>query len=243
MSSGDADPRLAAALSAYDGSPAGYGEVLAALVDATVYAAITATSTAEHVEQSTGLRAESSAEMAVVLLAGPDGSRALPVFSSTASLKQWRLDVRPVAMTGSQAAQAAGEQQATALVVDAAVTVVELDDLARGWVPVVGSGLASRVGGGALTAPRHVPEPLVAALRAALAGEDVRSARLLEGPEGLVLGVAGPAREPAALAALAHRVVGRLGSALPAEGLDLTAVPRRGPGLELLRRPRWWSRG
>ncbi|MFN2537972.1 MAG: SseB family protein [Mycobacteriales bacterium] len=229
--------RLARAVSAYDGSPAAHGELLAALVDAAVYAPITATSTAEHVEEGTGLRAESSAEMAVVLLAGPDGSRALPVFSSTATMKRWRPDVRPVLMSGREAAQAAAEQGAAALVVDEAVTVFELADLARGWVPVTGTGLASRMQEAVLTEARAVPAGLVSALRAALAPEGLRSARLLEGPDGLVLGVA-PALDPAALAALAHRVVGRLGSALPPEGLDLTAVPRRGPGLELVRRRR-----
>ena len=57
-----------------------------------------------------------------------------------------------------------------------------------------------------------------------------RSARLLQGPDGLVLGVSGPALEPAGLAALAGRVLERAREALPAEGLDLAQVPPDGPG-------------
>jgi hypothetical protein len=237
------DSRLARAIEAYDQSAASHGEVLAALLDAEVFACITATSTAEHVAEATGLRAESSAEMAVVMMAGPDGSRALPVFSSADAMKRWRLDVRPVRMTGREAAQAARDQGCAALVVDGAVTVGELSDLAAGWVPVVGSALATRVGAAALVAPVDVPSDLVAALRTAVRGEALRSARLLQGPDGLVLGVAPrTALGPAELAGLAARVMSRLAEALPAEGLDLAQVPPRGPGHELLPRlrpPKW----
>lgn len=240
MDTGTADARLARAVSAYDGSSAAHAEVLAALVDARVLAPVTATATAEHVEAGTGLRAESSAELAVVLLAGADGERALPVFTSTEAMRRWRLDVRPVALSGPEAAQAAAEQGATALVVDTAVTVRELQDLATGWVPVAGTGLTARAGETSLVEPAAAPAPLVAALREALAPERLRSARLLQGPDGLVLGVAARAvPSPAELAALAHRLLGRLGDALPAAGLDVTVVPPRGPGLEVLARSRW----
>jgi len=230
---GLADPRLAAALAG-----AGHVEVLAALAGARVFAGISATSTAEEVTEH-GLRAESSAEMAV-LLVELDGSRALPVFSSVAALRRWRIDARPVPLLGPQACQAALDEGAEALLVDAAVTVplAEVRTLAQGWVPIAGSGLASRRTETALQAPSSpVPETLRRALRSALEGEGLRAARLLESPEGLVLGVAGRHPiSPAELAALAHRVMSALGDALPAEGLDLTEVPRRGPGVPLLRR-------
>lgn len=238
---GTADARLSAAVAAHDGTAAGHAALLAALVDARVFAAITATSTAEHVEAGTGLRAESSAEMAVVLIVGADGRRALPVFTSTDALQRWRLDVRPVALTGPEAAQAALDEGAAGLLLDGAVPVTELRDLAAGWVPVLGSGLATRVGDAVLTGAVEVPATLADALREALTGERLRAARLLDGPDGLVLGVA-PRRplHPTELAALAQRVVDRLGDALPPEGLDLTVVPARGAGVEVLRRPRWY---
>ena len=51
-------------------------------------AAITATSTAEHVEAGTGLRAESSAEMALVSLVASDGARAIPAFADNNALSR-----------------------------------------------------------------------------------------------------------------------------------------------------------
>jgi hypothetical protein len=237
---GEADGRLAAALA----RPEERAELLAALVDARVFAAITATSTGEHTEQKTGLRAESSAEMAVVLLESADGSRALPVFPDLAALKRWRLDVRPIPLTGAQACAAARDERADAVLLDpagAAIAVTELEQLAKGWVPVPGSSLSSRRAETALHAPTGpVPEALLSALRAALAGEDLTSARLLEGPDGLVVGVAAKdALGAGELAALASRLVAGLGPQLPAAGLDLAEVAPAGPGTELMRQRRF----
>jgi len=229
---GLADPRLAAASS--------HAEVLAALAGARVFAGVVATATAEEVGAH-GLRTESTAEMAVLLIESA-GERALPVFSSVPALLAWRADARPVRLTGPQACRAALDEGARALVLDPAGTAValaedELHALAEGWVPVPGSSLATRRGSAELRPPAvPVPPDLLEALREALAGEPLRAARLLEGPDGLVLGVAGKGPlPPAALAALAQRVVGRLGSRLPAEGLDLTEVPARGRGVPVLR--------
>jgi hypothetical protein len=253
---GSPDPALLAALEAWRSAP-GPGttaQVLAALTTARVFAGITATSTAEHVEQGTGLRAESSAEMALVTLVAGD-ERALPVFTSTAALRRWRLDARPVPVPGDAVCLAALEQGATTLLVDLdhAVTGDALRDLARGYVPVVGSGprLASRrtteeLGAVDAGEGAGVDDGLRAALRDALREEPVVAARLLSGPHGPVLGVV-PSRPlaPQEQAALAGRVAARLGSALPAQGLDLAVVPADGPGepLALGRRPRRWRRG
>ena len=250
---GTADPRLAQALADWQRQPAAAAraEVLAALADARVFVAITATSTAEHVDQGTGLRAESSAEMAVVSLAAPDGSRALPVFPDPLALRRWRLDVRPVPVDGARACAAAVDDGAVAVVVDPAGAAVvigaqELASLAGGWVPVPGSSLAVRRTTEALsgTAADAAPE-LVTALAAALGEEPVSAARLLDGPEGLVLGVVPEAPlEPAALAALAGRVATRMGPLLPPEGLDLAAVREDGPGTPVpLATPRTARRG
>ncbi len=70
-------------------------------------------------------------------------------------------------------------------------------------------------------------------LAEALRDEPVTSARLLEGPDGLVLGISGPPLEPAGLAALAGRVMARAGDALPPQGLDLAQVGPEGPGVPL----------
>jgi hypothetical protein len=243
---GEPDHRLVAALAAPD-SPQGRAALLAAFVDARVFAGINAAATAEQTAEATGLRAESSAQMAVLLLEVPDGTRALPVFPDLLALRRFRIDARPVALTGAQACAAARDEGAAALVVDPAGAARVLDArevgaLADGWVPVTGTRLTSRRAETPLEAAT-APAALTGALRAALAGERLRSARVLRGPDGLVLGVAARAPlAPAALAALASRVVTRLGPALPPEGLDLAEVPAEGPGQELLARPRWGLR-
>jgi hypothetical protein len=240
---GEADARLAAAL----GAPGDRAELLAALVGARVFAAITATSTAEHTEERTGLRAESSAQMAVVLLENADGSRALPIFQDLLALRRWRLDARPVPLTGAQACAAARDEGADVVLLDpagAALAVTELAQLAAGWVPVPGSTLSSRHADTELRAPRQAPPAaLLQALRAALAREQLQSARLLEGPDGLVVGVAAKRPlDPAELAALAARLVAGLGAQLPPDGLDLAQVAVKGPGLEVLASG-WLRRG
>ncbi|MCW2599612.1 MAG: hypothetical protein JWM02_1441 [Frankiales bacterium] len=240
---GEPDGRLAQALS----RPEDRAELLAALVDARVFAAISATSTAEHTVESTGLRAESSAELAVVLLESLDGSRALPVFPDVAALRRWRLDVRPVPLSGAQACAAALAEGAAVVLIDpagAAVAVTELPTLAEGWVPVTGSALAARRAVTDLRPPpAPAPEALMTALRAALAGEGLRAARLLEGPDGPVLGIAAKRPlDPTELASLAQRIMRRLGERLPPDGLDLAQVPARGPGQDVLRGG-WFRRG
>lgn len=233
--SGVADARLVAALAGVD-----HAEVLAALVDARVFAAITATATGTETGAH-GLRQESSAEMAVVLLEDADGSRALPVFTDLGQLKRWRLDVRPVPLTGPQACQAALDERADALVLDpagTAVAVTELGQLAQGFVPVLGSALSARHAETPLRGPTAVPDGLVDALREALRGEPLRAVRLLESQDGLVVGVV-PSLDlgPADLAALAQRLVAALGPAMPPGGLDLAVVAPSGPGVDLLTDP------
>lgn len=234
---GGADPRLAAALIAYDGSAAARAEALAALAGARVFVAITATSTAEHVEAGTGLRAESSAEMALVSILSSDGERAVPAFADTAALRHWRLDVRPVPVATDYLSRAALDDGASAVLLDPAGAAVvvprhELQALAAGFVPVPGTALAARLAPGELAEPRGVTDAaLLLALAVAVGPERLRAARLLEGRDGLVLGVA-PRRpmDAAALTGLAQRVMARLGPALPAAGLDLAVVPPNGPG-------------
>ena len=92
--------------------------------------------------------------------------------------------------------------------------------------------------------PRRPVDPgLLAALREALEPERLVAARLLEGPDGLVVGVTGRRRlEPAALAALADRVRAVLGQRVPPAGLGLAEVAATGPGLPLVRRSRFRRR-
>ena len=242
---GEADPRLAAALAAGTPTPAARAELLAALADARVFAAVTATATGVE-RTAAGRVVESSSEMAVVLLQAPDGLRALPVFSDVASMRRWRLDLRPVSLTGVQACAAAQDEGATTLLLDPAGAALALNAdevaaLASGWVPVAGSRLAARRTTDDLAAPRTAVAPeLGRALRQAIKGEPLQGARLLAGPDGPVLGVVPRAAMDAAeLTALAGRVAHRLGPALPSAGLDLAVVPPDGPGERVLAGRGW----
>lgn len=242
---GESDRRLSAALA---GPVVSRSELCAALVDAQVLVAVAATATGYDVAGADGLRGESGAELAVLLIEASDGSRALPVFTDVAALQRWRLDARPVKLTGAQACAAALDEGAVQLLIDPASTAAALDQdelsaVAAGWVPVTGSSLRSRTGDTTLVAPSGpVPPELVRALQHALAPERV-TARLLEGGEGLVVGVSfSRVLDPAALAALAQRVMARLGPSLPVAGLGLAQVGDRGPGLPLVRRSRLTGR-
>ena len=57
-------------------------------------------------------------DMALVTLTGPDGRRALPVFTSVAALAAWDADARPVPVTAARAAQAAVAEGCHVAVVD-----------------------------------------------------------------------------------------------------------------------------
>lgn len=232
------DERLAAALVAYTARPsdAARAEVLAALAGARVFVAITATSTAEHVDAGTGLRAESSAEMALLTLVGSAGGRAVPLFLDAGGAVAFRDGARPVPLPAPEACGAALTDGAVAVLLDPpgaalAVTGADLAELAAGRVPITG-GLSSRRTTAALTDPSEVDPALVQALGAALQPEAVRAARLLAGPDGLVLGLVGDL-DAAALAGLASRVLPQVRAVLPPEGLDLAVVGPDGPGREV----------
>jgi hypothetical protein len=251
---GRPDTRLASALSGWSAAPgpASRAEVLAALSGARVFLALAARATGTELSATTGLPQERGAEMALLSVVRGDGARALVVFADGHLVQRWRDEARPVPVPGPQACAAAIEDGAAALLLDPlgaalAVTVPEMTALAGGRVPVPGTSLASRRTGAGLQPPTGPLDPeLVGAVTSALDGEPVAAARLLDGPDGPVLGVV-PAGElaPAELAALAGRVARRLGRHLPPAGLDLAVVPADGPGadLPLRRRPSGRRRG
>lgn len=233
---GLADPALQAALGEWAAArtPATRARVLALLATTRVFAGVTARSTAEHVDPGTGLRAESTAEMALVTLAGSTG-RGIPVFLDVPGVTGFVDGARPVRLTVPEVCRAALDDGSVAVLVDPpgaafAITATELTELAAGRTPVPGApALSARTAEAALTHPQNPDPELLASLAAALRGEKV-SARLLDGPDGPVLGVVG-SRTPAELAALAARLAPRL-----PRPLDLTVVDDAGPGVEIRRR-------
>ncbi|MYS20752.1 MULTISPECIES: SseB family protein, partial [unclassified Streptomyces] len=97
---GSAAPALAAALADYARDRttprAGAAEraVVAALHGARLLVPVVAL-LGEAETGPDGLRREKTSDMAVPTIQAPDGRRALPAFTSTASLARWRPDARP----------------------------------------------------------------------------------------------------------------------------------------------------
>ena len=76
-----------------------------------------------------GAPTDKSADMAAVFMTGADGRKALLTFSSVAALEAWNPRARPVPVWGREAAQAAMDEGASALLLDLGsdnFTVVEL---------------------------------------------------------------------------------------------------------------------
>jgi len=113
---GTADPALAAALEA--GEPAAVAAALAAARVLVPVVAVLGDGPAPT--GPSGLPVDKAADMAVATLVAPDGSRALPVFSSLAALATWDATARPVPAEGPRAALSAVQDGCTLLVVDPA---------------------------------------------------------------------------------------------------------------------------
>ncbi|MFE4691867.1 SseB family protein [Streptomyces sp. NPDC056749] len=122
---GTASPELTAALAAWAEDRTAVGPVLAALRDARLLVPVVAV--LGEVEEGAetpgrgggGLRREKTSDMAVPTLQAGD-RRALPAFTSTASLARWDPQARPVAVPLHQALQAAAHEKADTVVLDLA---------------------------------------------------------------------------------------------------------------------------
>ncbi len=133
---GAVDPGVAAALAAYeetdpDDAADAHHAVLAAMQDARLLVPVVAMlGEVEYDDQ--GLAHDKTSDMAAVLMTGRDGRTALLAFTGTPALRRWNAQARPVPVTSRQAAQAAIQDDAAALLVDVAgpvLFVVEGDDL------------------------------------------------------------------------------------------------------------------
>lgn len=131
---GSADPRLTAALAAWSADRTAEGPVLEALKDARLLVPVVAV--LGEVEEDDeggraasnkggggrwvgGLRREKTSDMAVPTLTAGE-RRALPAFTSIASLARWDPQARPVAVPLHQALQAAAHEKADTVVLDLA---------------------------------------------------------------------------------------------------------------------------
>ena len=213
---GAADPGLAAALEAVADDPGRAPEVLAALHGARVLAAVSAVATATA-PGARGLASDKEADIALTLLDDRAGRRALPVFSSLATLARWDPRARPVPVEGPRAAAVAVAEGAQDLVVDLA-----------GPVPaVLGEREVRALLRPVQTVPAYVDEELARVMRAALGHEPALASAWIGPCAGvdarLSLAVA-PDQDPAAVA---RSVAGRLAALARTSvlGLDLAVVP------------------
>ncbi|MFC4590334.1 SseB family protein [Sphaerisporangium corydalis] len=116
---GGADASVAAALAAYAAGTAEAAVVAAALSTARLLVPVVALLTESETGED-GLRREKESEMALPVLVGADGRKAVPAFTGAASLKLWRGDARPIQATTPQVCRAAIGEGAAAVVVDVA---------------------------------------------------------------------------------------------------------------------------
>lgn len=214
---GSADPALTAALAAWARDRTALGPVLASLKGARLLVPVVAV-LGEVEEDENGLRREKTSDMAVPTLQAGD-RRALPAFTSTASLARWDPGARPVAVPLHQALQAAAHEKADTVVLDLAGPVA---------FELTGAALRALAEGRTSTDPLDDPA-VVSAVRDAVAAEpDVLRAHLgpgrADGTLALVLRPEADAAEAAGRVArlLADSDVLR---ARLVRGLDLALLP------------------
>ena len=109
---GEADTDLTAALDDPDDEPA----LMRAVAKARLLVPIVAAPS--EVDDSGELMVEKSTDMAVVTITSADGQRALPVFTSLATLSAWDASARPSPVSSARAAQAAVFERCDVMLMD-----------------------------------------------------------------------------------------------------------------------------
>ncbi|MET9658181.1 SseB family protein [Streptomyces sp. NPDC006510] len=230
---GTADPALTAALAAWAEDRKAIGPVLEALKGTRLLVPVVAVlgELEEDDEASReasgkggggrragGLRREKTSDMAVPTLQAGD-RRALPAFTSTASLARWDPKARPVAVPLHQALQAAAHEKADTVVLDLAGPVA---------FELTGSALLALAEGRTSADPLDDPA-VTSAVRDAVAAEPaVLRAHLGPGrADGTLALVLAPGADPAEAA---RRVAEALAAdevlrARLVRGLDLALLP------------------
>ena len=148
---GAADPRLTEALAA---DVADDQVVMRAIASARLLVPIVAV-------QGNEPASDQASDMALVTLTGPDGKRALPVFSSIATLAAWDVTARPVPVQAGRAAVSAVAEGCDLMVLDPAGPVTYVVSRPALWA--LGAGRDWR--------PAHEDDEVLAAIEGAVAAE------------------------------------------------------------------------
>lgn len=215
---GTADPRLAAALAAWSADRTAVRPVLEALAGARLLVPVVAVLGEVETDEN-GLRREKTSDMAVPTLTAGD-RRALPAFTSMATLARWDPKARPVAVPLHQALQAVAHEKADTLVIDLA-----------GPVPFELSGAALRALAEGRTSAHPLDDPAVTeAVRQVVAAEPALvRAHLLRGGDTdgtLALVLTDDSAAPEAARRVASGIAGHdVLRARLVRGLDLAVLP------------------
>ncbi|GAB7302754.1 SseB family protein [Clavibacter michiganensis] len=114
---GSAPPAVAAALARHGRGEVGQAAVVDALRDARLLIPLVAR-LGEEGEGVHGLKADKSAELSIITVAGPDGRTVMPVFTSVAAMGRWNPAARPVPADAVRVALAAASEETDLVVVD-----------------------------------------------------------------------------------------------------------------------------
>src|SRR4051794_7707675 len=136
---GSADPALAAVLEAYQRAAATDADVLAVLAGARLLVPMAALPGPTETGAD-GLVREKESDLALPLMVGTDGRRALPAFTSVAALAAWDPAARPVPVDARRAAAGALQEGCAFLVVDPAGPATWVADRAEVEGLAAGSG-------------------------------------------------------------------------------------------------------
>jgi hypothetical protein len=217
---GSPDAGVLQALKAVGSGAGGAVDVVAALARARVMVAVVAV--LGQGEEQTSVAGDKQADMALVTMTGPDGRRALPVFTSPGTLAAWDRAARPVPVGARHAAHAALAEGCERLVLDVAGPMTFL--VSRSALVALAQGRAWR--------PAHEDRVVAERLAELVSPEpDVLQVGRRAGTSAelrVELGVRpGLSREE--LERLADRVRGRLTTdealAERVDGLELAVVP------------------
>ncbi len=114
---GDADANLIESISKFQSGLVTSEEVLKAIGQARLLIPLIA-NLGEAGEGAHGHQVDKSADLSIVTVLTPDNQRALPVFSSVATMTKWNPEARPVPNDGRKVALAAASEGNTRLVLD-----------------------------------------------------------------------------------------------------------------------------
>ncbi|NUS40730.1 MAG: SseB family protein [Terrabacter sp.] len=176
---GTADEELVAALRAAASTP---GDDVESLLMASVASSrwlVPVVAVATEVDESGDHAVDTRSDMAAVTLTSPDGSRALPMFTSLESLAAWDPAARPVPVRASAAAQAAIGEGCHVLLVD----------VASPHATVLRPSMLWALAQDRAWQPSHLDPHVAEAVTSAVAAEPAVSSHRLEGGEPAGAGV------------------------------------------------------